>query len=59
MLNNKNDIVIKREALDLLKKPPKLFSFSKPQNKLSQDYIIYKIYFSASISIIQRLYENG
>ncbi|WWU66747.1 DNA topoisomerase (plasmid) [Clostridium baratii] len=55
-LKDKNIVVKDIENKDIKKQPKKLFSLDKLQNKLSKDY---KLSAKESLSIIQRLYENG
>ena len=55
-LKDKNIVVKDIENKDIKKQPKKLFSLDKLQNKLSKDY---KLSAKESLSIIQKLYENG
>ena len=56
ILNKKKAIVNEIEKKEIKKIPPKLFSLSKLQSKLSKDY---KMTFDKSLKIIQELYEKG
>lgn len=56
ILNKKKAIVNEIEKKEIKKTPPKLFSLSKLQSKLSKDY---KMTFDKSLKIIQELYEKG
>ncbi len=55
-LNKEKAIVNEIEKKEIKKIPPKLFSLSKLQSKLSKDY---KMTFDKSLKIIQGLYEKG
>lgn len=56
LLNKEKAFVKSITSKEVTKKPPKLFSLSKLQSKLSKEY---NISFSKSLPIIQKLYEGG
>jgi len=55
-LNKEKAIVKDIKTKKITKRAPKLFSLSKLQSKLSKDF---KISFSDSLSLIQKLYDSG
>ena len=55
-LNKEKAVVTEIEKKEVKKVPPKLFSLSKLQSKLSKEY---KMTFDKSLKIIQELYEKG